>query len=122
MSEEPKEQTLGGMLDRLPAWAQVGLVLYNLAGLPTCILVYNALENAGVIPNVVQAELVKVNTNLEKIQDGMQQDAGHAIRHDATMQEMVRHLDESSKREQMRCVLRAKTDDEKKSCFPTAVK
>jgi hypothetical protein len=117
MTDEPKEQTIGGMLDRLPAWAQIGLVLYNLAGLPTCILVYNALENSGVIPNVVDERLTA-------IESGMQQDAGHAIRHDTTMQEMVkaiqdqaRHLEDSAKRDQMKCILKAHTDDEKKACL-----
>jgi len=119
MSDPQPQQTLGGMLDRLPVWAQVGLVLYNLAGLPTCILAYNAMQDAGIIPNVVQEQLEKINA-------GMQQDAGHAIRHDTTMQEMVRavqeqarHLEESAKREQMRCVMRAQTDVEKKACFVT---
>jgi hypothetical protein len=110
MTDEPKEQTIGGMLDRLPAWAQIGLVLYNLAGLPTCILVYNALENAGVIPNVVDERLTA-------IESGMQQDAGHAIRHDATMQELVKHMQDSAKQKQKWCVKKAATDDERMACL-----
>jgi hypothetical protein len=110
MPDEPKEQTIGGMLDRLPAWAQIGLVLYNLAGLPTCILIYNSLENAGVIPNVVDERLTAIEA-------GMQQDAGHAIRHDATMQELVKHMQDSAKQKQKWCVKKAKTDDERMACL-----
>src|SRR5689334_12255888 len=79
-------------------------------GVSAILLGFYLLQSAGVIPNPVEERL-------RAIEEGMQQDAGHAIRHDTTMQEMVkavqdqaRHLEENAQERKMRCVLRAKTD------------
>lgn len=108
MSDEQKPT----IPDNAPWWAKGILAVGHAFGVSAILLAFYLGQSAGLIPNPVEERLAK-------IEEGMQQDAGHAIRHDATMQEMVKHLDESLKRDQMRCILRANTDVEKKACFPS---
>ncbi len=117
MSDEPKEQTVGGLIDGMPWWVKAALVVYNTAGLPTMLLVYYLMQDSGVIPSPIEKRLADIEA-------GMQQDAGHAIRHDTTMQEMVKVVqdqnkrwEEADKRRQVWCVLKATTDAEKKACL-----
>lgn len=98
--------------DNAPWWAKGIVAIGHAFGISAILLAFYLGQSAGLIPNPVEDRLAAIEA-------GMQQDAGHAIRHDATMQEMVKHLDESLKRDQLRCILRATTDQEKKACFPT---
>ena len=113
MSDEPG--TLAQTVHEMPWWVKAFMVVGNTFGFPIIMLGYYLGQDAGWIRNPVEERLAKIEAD-------MQQDAGHAIRHDATMQEMVTHLDESMKRDQMRCILRANTDEEKKACFPSVTK
>ena len=97
--------------DNAPWWAKGIIAVGHAFGVSAILLGFYIGQSAGIIPNPVEERLTAIEA-------AMQQDAGHAIRHDATMQEMVRHIEESTKREQMKCVLKATTDDEKKACFP----
>lgn len=116
------QQPTPSIPDSAPWWAKGILAVGHAFGVSAILLAFYLGQSAGVIPNPVEERL-------EKIEAGMQQDAGHAIRHDTTMQEMVkavqeqtRHLEESAKQRQMWCVMKAKTDDEKKACFPAVAK
>jgi len=111
MSEESQQQTLGGMIDGMPWWVKAALVVYNTAGLPTLLLVYYLLQDSGVIPNPVDKRLAVI--------EGQQQEtAGAIVQGNATNKEIIKALKEQNQQRQMRCVIKAKTDDEKKSCFP----
>lgn len=75
-------------------------------------------QEAGWIGNPVEVKLSEISKEIQEIK-------GQGIQHDATMKELTRavesqgeQMEEESKKRQMRCVLRAKTEDEKKSCFP----
>lgn len=107
MSDEQKPD----IPDNAPWWAKGILAVGHAFGVSAILLAFYMGQSAGLIPNPVEERLAK-------IEEGMQQDAGHAIRHDATMQEMVKHIEQGAKRAQKHCVLQAKTDEEKKACFP----
>lgn len=111
MSDDPNHQ----VPDSAPWWAKGILAVGHAFGVSAILLAFYMGQSAGIIPNPIEERL-------KNIEEGMQQDAGHAIRHDATMQEMVKHVEESAKRDQMKCVLRANTDEEKKACFPSVTK
>lgn len=112
--------------DSAPWWSKAIEVAIHTGGVSLLLVLFWMGQQAGWIPNPVEEELkelrAEVTAGFQYVKDGMQQNAGHDIRHDATMQEMVKHLDESMKRDQMRCILRAATDDEKKACFPSVSK
>lgn len=116
MSNEPTPT----IPDNAPWWSKAIEVAIHTGGVSLLLVLFWMGQQAGWIPNPVVDTLAEAVERLGKIQEGMQQDAGHAIRHDTTMQEMVKHLDESMKRDQLRCILRATTDQEKKACFPMA--
>lgn len=112
--------------ENAPWWSKAIEVVLHTGGISLLLVLFWMGQQAGWIPNPMADELKevverldKVDAGMLKINDGMQQDAGHAIRHDSTTQQMIEHLSAVSKRDQMRCVLDAKTDQEKKACFPT---
>lgn len=108
-----------------PWYVKTGMQTAMNFGVPTLmllvIMVFLLAREMEWAPNPVADELEElkkvVAEGFAKIEKDMQQDAGHAIRHDATMQEMVKTLKEEADRNQMKCVLKAKTDDEKKACL-----
>ena len=108
--------------ENAPWWARGVMAVGHAFGVSAILLGFYMGQSAGIIPNPVSEKLDKIEAN-------MQQDAGHAIRHDATMQDMVkvlqdqtRHLEQVAQERKIRCVLKAKTDEEKKACFPTSEK
>lgn len=113
MSEQP---TSGGSSNVLidgviKFWKELGAL--------AVVLAFYLGQDAGYIANPVEEELGKIHAELQEIK-------GQGIQHDATMKELTRHveaqgrqLEDEAKGRQLRCVMRAKTDAEKKSCFPT---
>lgn len=107
MSDEQKTT----IPDNAPWWAKsIGFVGQTF-GVSALILAFYMGQSAGLIPNPVAEELQEIK--------------GVTLQHDASMKELVkvveeqgRQLADENKSRQMRCVLRAKTDEEKKSCFP----
>ena len=108
--------------DNAPWYAKTGMQVATNFGVPTLILLGIILfwmaREIGWAPNPVEERLTEIEKGQQAVLAGLQQNAGHDIRHDATMQEILKHLEESTKREQMNCVLKAKNDSEKKACFP----
>lgn len=111
-----------------PWYAKTGMQFAMQFGLPALLLMLLLLflmaVQVGWLPNPVadelkelRAEIVKLSEGQDKIDRNMQQDAGHAIRHDATTQDLIKTLQKEATRNQIKCVLKAKTDDEKKACL-----
>jgi hypothetical protein len=74
-------------------------------GIPTLLLGFYFAQNAGWIPNPVAEELQEIK--------------GVILQSSATNQEIIKALKEQNQQRQMRCVIKARTDDEKKACFPS---
>lgn len=110
MSDDPK---LGATLpDNAPWWARGIISVGHAFGVSAILLAFYMGQSAGLIPNPVEQELQEIK--------------GVTIQHDAAMKELVRaveeqgrQLAEDAKARQLRCVLRAKTDEDKKACFPS---
>lgn len=81
------------------------------------ILAFYMGQDAGWIPNPTVSELKEINKALQEIK-------GQGIQHDSTMKELTKAVDEQGeqlseqrKSWQKRCVMRAKTDQEKEACY-----
>src|SRR5574338_654547 len=125
MSESPSPQ----IPDNAPWWSKAIEMVIHTGGISLLLVMFRIAQQAGWVPNPVEQRLVDLENSQTKILEGLQQNAGGTIRHDATMQELIkavqdqaRQMEEGEKRRQMWCVIRAKTDDEKKACFPSAPK
>lgn len=110
MSDQP---TVSGAMDSMPGWLKALMLVGNTLGIPVLILGFYLLQDAGMVGNPVAKELQELK--------------GLAVQHDATMRELSRHVEEQgrqmedeAKGRQMRCVMRAQTEAEKKACFPIA--
>lgn len=109
MSDEDQKPSIP---DNAPWWVRGILAVGHAFGVSAILLAFYLGQSAGVIPNPVEEELQEIK--------------GVTIRHAAAMQALVqvveeqgKHLAQESKERQMRCVLRAKTEDEKRACFPS---
>lgn len=81
------------------------------------ILAFYMGQDAGWVPNPTVTELKEINRALQEIK-------GQGIQHDASMKELTKAVDglggqfsEQRKSAQKRCVMRAKTDQEKEACY-----
>lgn len=88
-----------------PWWAAAVRSTAMTFGIPTLLLGFYFAQNAGWIPNPVAEELQEIK--------------GVILQSAATNQEIIKALKEQNQQRQMRCVIKAKTDDEKKACFPS---
>ncbi len=107
MSDEQKEH----IPENAPWWARGIMAVGHAFGVSAILLGFYMGQSAGIIPNPVESELQEIK--------------GVTIRHDAAMQALVKavevqgqQLAQDARERQMRCVLRAKTEDEKRVCFP----
>jgi len=94
-----------------PWWDQTIMRVGSTFGVPTLLVGYFLLQGAGVIPNPVQEELVELRGEIQELK-------GAVLQQGTGMQEIGKQMARDSERRQMWCVMRAKTDDEKKACFP----
>lgn len=110
MAEDVKQNTVGNMVDGAPWWLKAGLVVYTTVGLPTALIVYDKLQEAGVIPYPMETRMAAVEGKLEEV-------AGLTVQGNATMKNIADQFAKSEERRKMYCVLRAKDEAEKKACF-----
>ena len=103
--------SIGKALDEMPWWVKAVALIGNTFGIPTVLIGFYLAQDAGMIKNPVADELQEIK--------------GITLQHDASMRELVKAVEEQgrqmadeAKNRQMRCVLRAKTEDEKRACFP----
>lgn len=108
MSEQP---TVTTAMDAMPEWLKAVMLFGNTFGVTALILAFYLAQDAGILDNPIAKELQELK--------------GLSIKHETTMQELTRQveeqgrqLEEEAKGRQMRCVMRAQTDQEKKACFP----
>lgn len=94
------------VLSNMPWWVQaVGII-----GTPMLILAFYLAQDAGYVNNPVATRLDQVEGNQEELK-------GLSLRHEQTSREMVETMKADAQRRQKRCVIRAKTDQEKEACF-----
>lgn len=110
MSEQ--QPSVGSAMDNMPGWLKAVTMVGNTLGIPVLILGFYLAQDAGLLGNPVA--------------DDLQELKGLAVQHDASMRELTRQVEEQgrqfedeAKGRQMRCVMRAQTEADKKACFPT---
>lgn len=108
--------------DNAPWYVKSALAIGHYFGVSAILLAYFLGQNAGLIPNPIEKRLADVEEGLGKIEAQQQQNAGTMISHDASVKELIKTVQEESQARlrdrQKWCVLKAKTDDEKRACFP----
>lgn len=102
-----------------PWWDQTIMRVGSTFGVPTLLVGYFLLQGAGVIPNPVQDQLAELHDENVDLKKEMQELKGAVLQQGTAMQEIGRQMARDAERKQMWCVMKAKTDDEKKACFPT---
>lgn len=101
---------MGKAFQNMPWWVQAMFLIGMTFGVPTALLVFNELRDAGYINNPVA-------TRMEEIEGSMKELKGLSLRHEQTSREMVEVMKADAQRRQKRCVLRARTDRDKEACF-----
>ena len=105
MEDKPETQ------QNAPWWLKGVLDIGHAFGVSAILLGFYMLQSAGVIPNPVEDELQEVK--------------GQLVAHLAVTQTLMKAVEdhnkqynEDTKAKQLRCVLKAKNEAEKRSCFP----
>lgn len=107
MSEEPKESAVNAA----PWWDQTIMRVGSTFGVPTILLGYYLAQDGGFIKNPVAEGINDLKTEMQELK-------GVVVQQGLSMRNMSEQMAKDSENRQMRCVLRAKTEDEKKACFP----
>lgn len=94
-----------------PWWDQTIMRVGSTFGVPTLLLGYYLAQDGGFIKNPVVEEMAELRTEMQELK-------GAVIQQGASMKNMSEQMARDSENRQMRCVLRAKTEDEKRACFP----
>lgn len=112
MSEEQQPKTLETALDGMPWWVKATMFFANTLGFPVLMVMYLLAQDAGAIKNPVAERTESLDRQLQEL-------TGVTIQHNASMKELIEVMQEDSRSRQLHCVLRAKTEADKKACFPT---
>src|SRR5574343_1769228 len=107
--EQPK--TLESAIAGMPWCVTTGMLFANTFGFPILMVAYLLAQDAGVIRNPVADKAESIDKPLQELK-------GTMIQHDASMRQIIAAMEDEARTRQVRCVLRAKTDEEKKACFP----
>lgn len=108
MSDEQKES----IPSNAPWWDQTIMRVGSTFGVPTLLLGYYLAQDAGMIKNPVAEEMKELRNQMQELK-------GVVVQQGLSMKTMSDQMAKDSENRQMRCVLRAKTEDEKKACFPS---
>ena len=108
MSDEQKES----IPSNAPWWDQTIMRVGSTFGVPTLLLGYYLAQDGGFIKNPVAQELQELKMEMQELK-------GVVVQQGLSMRNMSEQMAKDSENRQMRCVLRAKTEDEKKACFPS---
>lgn len=112
MSEQqPTQNTVGTMVDGAPWWLKAGMTIYLTVGLPTCLMVWDKLQEAGIIPDPTRDAIFDMKGEIQELK-------GLTTQSNAAINNLTESDKKSEERRKKYCVLRAKTDDERKACFP----
>lgn len=125
MSEQPQPSNVSGssLLDGVIKFGKEFGVLALIVG-------FWLGQDAGLIANPVADKLGKIEQTIatlnKDVNEAIQEVKGQNIQHDASMKELTRaveaqgeQLEEEAKKRQIKCVLRAATEAEKKACLST---
>lgn len=96
-----------------PWWDQTIMKVGSTFGVPTLLLGYYLMQDAGIIKNPVAETMQALKTEMQELK-------GVVVQQGLSMKNMSDQMEKDSEDRQMRCVLRAKTEDQKKACFPSA--
>ena len=106
MSDESKVE----IPDNAPWWARGIMAIGHAFGVSAILLAFYLGQSAGVIPNPVEEELIEVKKELQEVK-------GTLVQGTASIKEIVTAIEDQNKQRQLNCILRAKTDDEKRTCL-----
>lgn len=109
--QQPASSTVGSMVDGAPWWVKAGLTIYMTVGLPVSLVIWDKLQEAGVIPNPMVTEL-------EDLRGEMQELKGAVIQQGGSMKDITAQLAKYEERRQLKCALNAKTPEQTRACFP----
>lgn len=96
--------------DNAPWWAKGIMVVGHTFGVSAILLGFYLGQSAGLIPNPVESELENIKKELQELK-------GATLQGTASIKGIVTAMEEQNRRGQIRCVLKAKTDEEKKACL-----
>lgn len=99
--------------DKAPWWDQTIMRVGSTFGIPTLLLGYYLAQDAGVIKNPVVQDLKDIRGEMQELK-------GAVLQQGLSMKTINEQMAKDAERRQMWCVMKAKTDEEKKSCFPGA--
>ncbi len=106
MSEEQKPD----IPESAPWWVKGIMAIGHAFGVSAILLAFYLGQSAGVIPNPVEEELAEVKKELQEVK-------GTLVQGTASIKEIVTAIEDQNRQRQLNCVLRAKTDDEKRTCL-----
>lgn len=108
--QQPAQGTVGNMVDGAPWWLKAGLTMYLTVGLPTCLMVWDKLQEAGYIPDPTRDAVVALTKEIEQLK-------GLAIQGNAALNNLNENDKKAEERRKLWCVMKAKDEAEKKACF-----
>lgn len=115
MSEPTQQSALVAAIDKMPWQVQALFLVGSTFGMPVVILGFYLAQDAGMLDNPVAERLEEIK--------------GVMVQHETAMRDLTKsverqgiQLETEARGRQMRCVVRATTEAEKRACFPTLEK
>ena len=110
ISSSPASGMLAQSIDKMPWWVQVLLFVGSTFGVPTAIVMFYLAQAAGWVPN-------PVIEGMDTLQGEVQELKGLSLRHEETTRHMGETIRTEIEKRKKRCVMRARTPQEKEACF-----
>lgn len=105
------------MVDGAPWWLKAGLTMYLTVGLPTCLMVWDKLQEAGYIPDPTRDAVVGFTKELQNLTKETENLKGLMIQGNAALNNLNENDKKAEERRKLWCVMKAKDEAEKKACF-----
>ena len=91
------EPTSPQIPDNAPWWSKAIEMVIHTGGISLLLVMFWMAQQAGWVPNPVEQRLGDLENSQMKILEGLQQNAGGTIRHDATMQELIKAVQDQAR-------------------------
>lgn len=113
-----QQPTLASAISDSPAWAKSVAMIGGTLGVPALVLCFYFAQDAGLLGNPVAEALKEIHAELDAVRDEMQELKGAVIQQGGSMKNIAEQVAREVENRQMRCVMQAQTEPEKKACFP----
>jgi hypothetical protein len=108
---------LAQVVNKIPWWAQIALLVGMTFGVPTIMLGIDKAQDIGLLDNPVAKSYDELTAAQQAGTKAMEELKGVVVQQGETNKQIIKALEEQNRHKQLRCVNKAKSDDERAKCL-----